>query len=227
MTTINLSDTEPEPTEYSKKEVFDALSKIISGKDSKDKNILDTLKKFTNNLESTDDSPKKDNEVIEISEVPKNKKNVSKTKIPKKTTKKMQKKISLEDVARQNRNNKITGSLLKEIINDKLFYEREEQIANLIAEINETKKQKEKIKLEIFQAELESMKKKYEIELNKKNKYKDNVRTLQAAVEEKKNEIAKLQTKINVFSDNLQKKREEFEIKIKNYKRITNTFRYG
>ena len=117
----------------------------------------------------------------------------------------------LEDVARQNRNNKITGSLLKEIINDKLFYEREEQIANLIAEINETKKQKEKIKLEIFQAELESMKKKYEIELNKKNKYKDNVRTLQAAVEEKKNEIAKLQTKINVFSDNLQKKREEFE----------------
>ena len=97
MTTINLSDTEPEPTEYSKKEVFDALSKIISGKDSKDKNNLDTLKKFTNNLESTDDSPKKDNEVIEISEVPKNKKNVSKTKIPKKTTKKMQKKISLED----------------------------------------------------------------------------------------------------------------------------------
>ena len=76
----------------------------------------------------------------------------------------------LEDIAKQNKNNKITGSMLKEIIDDNIFYEREKQIMNFIKEIKETQAQKEKIKNELKQNEINNINKKLETELNKKKK---------------------------------------------------------
>ena len=78
----------------------------------------------------------------------------------------------LEDVATKNNNNKITASMLKEIIDDNIFYEREKQIMNFIKEIKETQAQKEKIKNELKQNEINSINKKLEIEINKKKNYK-------------------------------------------------------
>ena len=52
----------------------------------------------------------------------------------------------LEELIKKSGNNKITASMLKEIIDDSIFYEREKQIMNFIKEIKETQTQKEKIK---------------------------------------------------------------------------------
>ena len=76
----------------------------------------------------------------------------------------------LEEIARQNNNNKISAGMLKEIIDDNIFYEREKQIMNFIKEIKETQAQKEKIKNELKQNEINNINKKLETELNKKKK---------------------------------------------------------
>ena len=60
--------------------------------------------------------------------------------------------------------------MLKEIIDDSIFYEREKQIMNFIKEIKETQTQKEKIKNELKQNEINNIAKKLENELNKKKK---------------------------------------------------------
>ena len=91
----------------------------------------------------------------------------------------------LEGIARQNNNNKITASMLKEIIDDNIFYEREKQIMNFIKEIKETQAQKEKIKNELKQNEINNISKKLEIELNKKKNYKKISRELTMTLEKK------------------------------------------
>ena len=72
----------------------------------------------------------------------------------------------LEEILKKNGNNKITASILKEIIDDTIFYEREKQIMNFIKEIKETQAQKEKIKNELKQNEINNITKK----LNKNDK---------------------------------------------------------
>ena len=63
----------------------------------------------------------------------------------------------LEEILKKNGNNKITASILKEIIDDTIFYEREKQIMNFIKEIKETQAQKEKIKNELKQNEINNI----------------------------------------------------------------------
>ena len=130
----------------------------------------------------------------------------------------------LEGIARQNNNNKITASMLKEIIDDNLFYERERQIMNFIKEIKETQAQKEKIKNELKQNEINNISKKLEIELNKKKNYKKISRELTVTLEQKNLEINELQKLISIMeqekkenSKSIQKKREEYEKLKKEY----------
>ena len=130
----------------------------------------------------------------------------------------------LEGIARQNNNNKITASMLKEIIDDNLFYERERQIINFIKEIKETQAQKEKIKNELKQNEINNISKKLEIELNKKKNYKKISRELTVTLEKKNLEINELQKLISIMeqekkenSKSIQKKREEYEKLKKEY----------
>ena len=130
----------------------------------------------------------------------------------------------LEEIARQNNNYKITASLLKEIIDDNIFYEREKQIMNFIKEIKETQAQKEKIKNELKQNEINNMNKRLEIELNKKKNYKKISRELTVTVEKKNAEISELQKNISIMEQekkenakSMQKKREEYEKLKKDY----------
>ena len=130
----------------------------------------------------------------------------------------------LEDVAKQNNNTKITASMLKEIIDDNIFYEREKQIMNFIKEIKETQAEKEKIKNELKQNEINNITKKLETELNKKKNYKKISRELTVTIEKKNLEISELQKSISVMeqekkenSKSIQKKREEFEKLKKDY----------
>ena len=130
----------------------------------------------------------------------------------------------LEGIARQNNNNKITASMLKEIIDDNIFYEREKQIMNFIKEIKETQAQKEKIKNELKQNEINNISKKLEIELNKKKNYKKISRELTVTLEKKNLEINELQKLISIMeqekkenSKSIQKKREEYEKLKKDY----------
>ena len=130
----------------------------------------------------------------------------------------------LEGIARQNNNNKITASMLKEIIDDNIFYEREKQIINFIKEIKETQTQKEKIKNELKQNEINNISKKLEIELNKKKNYKKISRELTVTIEKKNLEINELQKLISIMeqekkenSKSIQKKREEYEKLKKEY----------
>ena len=124
----------------------------------------------------------------------------------------------LEEIAKQNNNKDITPSLLKEIIDDTIFYEREKQIMNFIKEIKETQAQKEKIKNELKQNEINSLNKKLETELNKKKNYKKISRELTATIEKKNFENNELQKKVTNLEQEkkenikaIQKKREEFE----------------
>ena len=130
----------------------------------------------------------------------------------------------LEDVARQNNNNKITAGMLKEIIDDNIFFEREKQIMNFIKEIKETQAQKEKIKNELKQNEINNINKKLENELNKKKNYKKISRELTVTLEKKNLEISELQKNISIMEQekkesnkSLQKKREEYEKLNKDY----------
>ena len=130
----------------------------------------------------------------------------------------------LEEIARQNNNNKISAGMLKEIIDDNIFYEREKQIMNFIKEIKETQAQKEKIKNELKQNEINNINKKLETELNKKKNYKKISRELTVTLEKKHLEINELQKQISLMeqekkenSKSIQKKREEYEKLKKDY----------
>ena len=130
----------------------------------------------------------------------------------------------LEEVAKQSNNSKITANMLKEIIDDNIFYQREKQIMNFIKEIKETQAQKEKIKNELKQNEINNISKKLEIELNKKKNYKKISRELTVTIEKKNLEISELQKSISVMeqekkenSKSMQKKREEYEKLKKDY----------
>ena len=48
----------------------------------------------------------------------------------------------LEELIKRNGNNRIKAGMLKEIIDDSIFYEREKQIMNFIKEIKETQRNK-------------------------------------------------------------------------------------
>ena len=130
----------------------------------------------------------------------------------------------LEEIARQHNNYKITASMLKDIIDDNIFYEREKQIMNFIKEIKETQAQKEKIKNELKQNEINNINKRLETELNKKKNYKKISRELTVTVEKKNAEISELQKNISIMEQekkenykSMQKKREEYEKLKKDY----------
>ena len=130
----------------------------------------------------------------------------------------------LEDIAKQHNNYKITASMLKEVIDDNIFYEREKQIMNFIKEIKETQAQKEKIKNELKQNEINNINKKLETELNKKKHYKKISRELTISIEKKNSEIEELQKNISIMEQekkehakSIQKKREEYEKIKKDY----------
>ena len=130
----------------------------------------------------------------------------------------------LEEIAKQNNNYKITAGMLKEIIDDNIFYEREKQIMNFIKELKETQAQKEKIKNELKQNEINNINKKLETELNKKKNYKKISRELTVTLEKKNTEISELQKSISIMeqekkehSKAIQKKREEYEKLKKDY----------
>ena len=135
----------------------------------------------------------------------------------------------LEEILKKNGNNKITASMLKEIIDDSIFFEREKQIMNFIKEIKETQAQKEKIKNELKQNEINNITKKLETELNKKKNYKKISRELTVTLDKKNSEINECNKKISILEQEknennklIQKKREELQ-KIKNdYTKIEN-----
>ena len=135
----------------------------------------------------------------------------------------------LEEILKKNGNNKITASMLKEIIDDSIFFEREKQIMNFIKEIKETQAQKEKIKNELKQNEINNITKKLENEINKKKNYKKISRELTVTLDKKNSEINECNKKISIFEQEknennklIQKKREELQ-KIKNdYTKIEN-----
>ena len=128
----------------------------------------------------------------------------------------------LEELIKKSGNNKITASMLKEIIDDSIFYEREKQIMNFIKEIKETQTQKEKIKIELKQNEINNLTKKLETQLNKKKNYKKISRELTVTLDKKNNEINEYTKKVSILEQEknesgklLQKKREELQ-KLKN-----------
>ena len=135
----------------------------------------------------------------------------------------------LEELIKSTGNNKITASMLKEIIDDSIFYEREKQIMNFIKEIKETQTQKEKIKNELKQNEIDNITKKLETELNKKKNYKKISRELTVTLDKKNSEIIDYTKKISILEQEknesgklVQKKREELQ-KLKNdYTKIEN-----
>ena len=124
----------------------------------------------------------------------------------------------LEELIRRNGSNRIKAGMLKEIIDDSIFYEREKQIMNFIKEIKETQTQKEKIKNELKQNEINNIAKKLENELNKKKNYKKISRELTVTLDKKNSEIIELNKKISILEQEknesgklLQKKREELQ----------------
>ena len=124
----------------------------------------------------------------------------------------------LEELIKRNGNNRIKAGMLKEIIDDSIFYEREKQIMNFIKEIKETQSQKEKIKNELKQNEISNITKKLENELNKKKNYKKISRELTVTLDKKNSEIIELNKKISILEQEknesnklLQKKREELQ----------------
>ena len=124
----------------------------------------------------------------------------------------------LEELIRRNGTNRIKAGMLKEIIDDSIFYEREKQIMNFIKEIKETQTQKEKIKNELKQNEINNIAKKLENELNKKKNYKKISRELTVTLDKKNSEIIELNKKISILEQEknesaklVQKKREELQ----------------
>ena len=137
----------------------------------------------------------------------------------------------MEDLIKKNgnNNNKITASMLKEIIDDAIFYEREKQIMNFIKEIKETQAQKEKIKNELKQNEINNISKKLETELNKKKNYKKISRELTVTLDKKNAEIIEMNKKISILEQEknesaklVQKKREELQNLKNGYTKIEN-----
>ena len=86
---------------------------------------------------------------------------------------------------------KITGNMIKDAINDNLFFQKENQICNFINEISELKTQKENINKD----EVNNLKKSYENEFNKakehNNKIIQELNTNLQSYEEKNNELNK------------------------------------
>ena len=135
----------------------------------------------------------------------------------------------LEELIKKSGNNKITAGMLKEIIDDTIFYEREKQIMNFIKEIKETQAQKEKIKNELKQNEINNITKKLENELNKKENYKKISRELTVTLDKKNSEINELNKKITILEQEknessklVQKKREELQNLKNDYTKIEN-----
>ena len=135
----------------------------------------------------------------------------------------------LEELIKKSGNNKITAGMLKEIIDDTIFYEREKQIMNFIKEIKETQAQKEKIKNELKQNEINNITKKLENELNKKKNYKKISRELTVTLDKKNSEINELNKKITILEQEknesgklVQKKREELQNLKNDYTKIEN-----
>ena len=101
--------------------------------------------------------------------------------------------------------NKITGNMIKEAINDNLFFQKENQIRNFINEISELKAKKENVNKD----EVENIKKTYENEFHKAKEYNNQIiqdlNTNLISYEEKNNELNKEVQNNNNEIDRLQK----------------------
>ena len=124
----------------------------------------------------------------------------------------------LEELIRRNGTNRIKAGMLKEIIDDSIFYEREKQIMNFIKEIKETQTQKEKINNELKQNEINNIAKKLENELNKKKNYKKISRELTVTLDKKNSEIIELNKKISILEQEKNESGKLLQKKEKNYK---------
>ena len=122
--------------------------------------------------------------------------------------------------------NKMTGNMIKNIIDDNLFYQKENQIQNFINEISELKTQKE-INNE---NEINNLKQSYELEFNKEKEnnnkiikdlnnnlisYEEQNSELNKKVEKNNNEINRLQKVISVMEIDLNENDRILKDKIK------------
>ena len=101
--------------------------------------------------------------------------------------------------------NKITGNMIKEAINDNLFFQKENQIRNFINEISDLKTKKESVNKD----EVENIQKAYENEFHKSKEYNNQIiqdlNTNLISYEEKNNELNKEVQNNNNEIDRLQK----------------------
>ena len=131
--------------------------------------------------------------------------------------------------------NKITGNMLKNVIDDNLFYQKENQIHNFINEISELKTQKELNNEE----EIDNLKKSFEIEFNKEKEnnnkliknlnnnlisYEEQNNELNKKVEKNNNEIERLQKVISVMEIDLNENDRVLKDKIKENEELKSNF---
>ena len=131
--------------------------------------------------------------------------------------------------------NKITGNLVKEVINDNIFYQKENQIKNFINEISELKTEKEIKNSE----EINNLKKSYEIEFNKEKEnnnkiiqdlnnnlvsYEEENSELNKKLEKNNNEIERLQKVISVMEIDLNENDKLLKDQIKENEELKSSF---
>ena len=131
--------------------------------------------------------------------------------------------------------NKITNNMIKDVIDDNLFYQKENQIQNFINEISELKTQKEKNK----EDEINNLKRSYEIEFNKEKEnnnkiikdlnnnlisYEEQNNELNKKVEKNNNEIDRLQKVISVMEIDLNENDRILKDKIKENEELKSNF---
>ena len=131
--------------------------------------------------------------------------------------------------------NKINSNMIKDVIDDNLFYQKENQIQNFINEISELKTQKEKNN----EDEINNLKKSYEIEFNKEKEnnnkiikdlnnnlisYEEQNSELNKKVEKNNNEIDRLQKVISVMEIDLNENDRILKDKIKENEELKSNF---
>ena len=131
--------------------------------------------------------------------------------------------------------NKFTGNIVKDVIDDNLFYQKENQIQNFINEISELKTQNE-LKNE---NEINDLKKSYEIEFNKEKEnnnkiikdlnnnlisYESQNNELNKKVLKNNNEIERLQKVISVMEIDLNENDRILKDKIKENEELKSNF---
>ena len=136
----------------------------------------------------------------------------------------------LEEIGSTYNQGKIDAPLIKKVINDNLFYERENQIANFIEEISELKTQNQNINIDnihkSYEMEIQKTKEESEKIVNdlktENNKQRESLNQIQEELnyvksdnEETKNEMDRLQKVISVLEIDLNASEEKIKEKNK------------